>query len=244
MLRTIARSMFPETVSRYAGARSMFKHATYKADGMLTTHNVDFLTDPKFARSFAAAMDGIPANLATNVFSALGWRAHVCCWAANQAMQVEGDFVECGVWYGVLSRALAEYTDFGASGKQMYLLDPWGGLTLGDSDSYEPDIYDAVQARFAKFSNVHMIRGLVPDTLAQVPSEKIAYLSIDMNGVEPERAALELFYPKVVRGGVIYFDDYACAGHPALKQMIDGFFADKPETIMYIPTGQGIVVKS
>lgn len=83
----------------------------------------------------------------------------------------------------------------------------------------------------------------MPDTLLQVPSEKIAYLSIDMNGIEPERQALSYFYDKIVPGGVIYFDDYGVAGYEGLKAMVDKFFEDKPETVMYIPTGQGIVVK-
>ena len=244
VIKSLALRLLPKELAlQLNGGLSLLKQATYKADGMLTVHNVDFLRDPLFAKSFSAAMDDIPEPLVREVFSALQWRAHVCCWAANQAMKVEGDFVECGVWYGVLSKAILEYTNFGESKKQMYLLDPWGGLVLGESDSYFPDIYNKVKNRFSKFSNVHLIRGLVPETLKSVPSGKIAYLSIDMNGVEPERQALEFFYSKMVSGGVIYFDDYGWAGHSLLKKMIDGFFKDKPETILYMPSGQGIVVK-
>lgn len=64
-----------------------------------------------------------------------------------------------------------------------------------------------------------------------------------MNGIEPERHALEFFYEKMVPGGVIYFDDYGWPGYVELKRMIDNFFRDKPENILYMPTGQGIVIK-
>ena len=239
LIRLVSPSNTFKTLNR---GFNLQKDATYDSDGMLTRHNVDCLKDPKFIDSFTVALQGIPPEL-LSMYSSIQWRAHVCCWAANQAKHLDGDFVECGVWWGVLSRALLEYVDFGKLDKQMYLLDAWGNLELPDHNLYVPDIYDAVKARFSNFQNVHMIRGLVPDTLAKVPSEKIAYLSIDMNMVEPERAALEYFYPKMVSGGVIYFDDYGWEGHYPQKKMVDAFFKDKPESIMCIPSGQGIIVK-
>lgn len=225
------------------GGLSILRNATFKDDGMATVHNADFLSDPKFQASFRKGLEDIPTDLVANTLGAMRWRAHICCWAASQAMSLEGDFVECGVWYGVLSRTLAEYTNFSDSGKNFYLLDPWGSIGRADRQAYEPDIFDAVTRRFSGVKNIKMIRGFVPQTLTQVPSEKIAYLSIDMNAVEPERHALHYFYEKIVKGGIIYFDDYGWAGHSELKAMIDDFFQDKPESILYMPTGQGIVVK-
>jgi hypothetical protein len=63
-----------------------------------------------------------------------------------------------------------------------------------------------------------------------------------MNGSEPERAALEYFYDRVVSGGVIYFDDYGW-GYPELRKVVDNFFADKPEELLHFPSGNSIVVK-
>ena len=225
------------------GGLSVLRNATFKSDGMITTHNVDFLNEALFEKSFQKGLGGIPAVLVDDIFSSIRWRAHICCWAANQAAQLEGDFVECGVWYGVLSRTIAEYISFHKTNKNFYLLDTFGNLGRNDRKEYDPDIYDVVKKRFSEFDNVHLIRGFVPDTLTQVPSKKISYLSIDMNGVEPERHALNFFYEKMVPGGVIYFDDYGWAGHANLKLMIDDFFRDKPENILYMPTGQGIVIK-
>lgn len=33
-------------------------------------------------------------------------RAHIVSWAANQTLNIPGDFVECGVWYGILSKKI------------------------------------------------------------------------------------------------------------------------------------------
>lgn len=244
ILKNISKYVLPRQMyEAFDGGLSIMRRATYKSDGMITLHNVDFLSDPRFKISFQKGLEDIPRDLVENVFESIRWRAHICCWAANQAINLKGDFVECGVWYGVLARTIAEYTQFQRFNKNFYLLDTFGNLGRSDRVEYEPDIYDVVKKRFSDFENVHLVRGHVPGTLSQVPSESIAYLSIDMNAVEPERHALNYFYQKMVPGGIIYFDDYGWAGHRDLKVMIDEFFNDKPESILYMPTGQGIVIK-
>jgi hypothetical protein len=226
------------------GGLSILKESTYKSDGLATIHSSDFLNEEKFEQSFNRSLNGIPPHLVESIFRHIKWRAHICCWAANQARNLEGDFVECGVWYGVLSKTIAEYTNFNEClTKKFYLLDSFGALGRSDRQEYEPDIYEIVKERFSDYENVELIRGIIPDSLKMVTSEKISYLSIDMNGVEPEKAALHYFYNKMVSGGVIYFDDYGFSGHKELKVMIDNFFEDKPEKILYMPTGQGIVIK-
>jgi len=49
------------------------------------------------------------------------WRVYVCCWAAQHACKLPGDFVECGVNTGIFSLAIFNYMDLGA--KRFYLFD-------------------------------------------------------------------------------------------------------------------------
>ena len=42
----------------------------------------------------------------------------------------------------------------------------------------------------------------------QKPPESIIYLHIDLNSSELTLAALDFFFPKLVHGGIIIFDDY------------------------------------
>jgi hypothetical protein len=63
-----------------------------------------------------------------------------------------------------------------------------------------------------------------------------------MNGWEAELASLEHFYPLMKSGGFIYFDDYGY-GYPKLREVVNDFFEDKPETILILPTGQAVVIK-
>jgi O-methyltransferase len=49
---------------------------------------------------------------------------------------------------------------------------------------------------------------VIPDTLPQVKSDRICYLSIDMNNAAPEIAAAEYFEDRMISGGIIVLDDY------------------------------------
>ncbi|HCA60016.1 MAG TPA: methyltransferase, partial [Blastocatellia bacterium] len=40
---------------------------------------------------------------------------------------------------------------------------------------------EAVKKNFAEWKNVKLIKGVVPDTLSEIDSEKLVYLHIDMN---------------------------------------------------------------
>lgn len=213
---------------------------SFLGDDLCTTHNIDFKNQSNFSNAVSNSLDELTPSLTLNVKKDLLWRFQICLWAANKCKYVEGDFIELGVWYGVLSRAMCEYVEFGKCNKKFYLVDSWG--TDGSHSNYQDDIYDVVARRFHKFGNVELIRGLVPDVLGKIPSTKIAYLAIDMNGSKPERAALEYFYDKVSPGGVIYFDDYGW-GYPELRKEVDDFFKDKPEILLHFPSGNSIIIK-
>lgn len=219
------------------------KRATYFADGFATLHPVPFLDDSKFISSYTHSYLNNPDYVAGKPDElGIAWRAHICVWAANQALSLEGDFVECGVWYGMLSRTMCEYVDFNKTKRNFYLFDTWGKMPGSHPDpNYQHDIFAIVKKIFSKFKNVHLIRGMVPDTFDQVQIKKIAYLGIDMNNGKPELATLEKFYDKVVSGGIIYFDDYG----PFLnvRKVVDNFFKDKPESPLYFPSGNSIVIK-
>ena len=58
-----------------------------------------------------------------------------------------------------------------------------------------------------------------------------AIVNIDLDLFDPTKAALEHFFPLVVRGGVVILDDYE--GFPGAKKAVDEYLADhnRPERI-------------
>jgi hypothetical protein len=224
---------------------------TYDKDLLYTYNNADFLKNPLFQKAYAHVK-----RLDTSGITGSGieWRIHVLCWAAYHASHLDGDFVDCGVNTGLFSRAVMEYVDFKKLDKTYYLLDTFTGLDPQYSSAYEMarhhrigygdkvDLYEQAKETFSGF-NAKIIKGSVPDTLVHVDTDKVAYLSIDMNCVMPEVAALEFFWDRLVSSAIIILDDYAYPGAEDQKHAHDRFAKSKGIEILTLPTCQGLIVK-
>lgn len=220
-------------------------HLTYNQDGLATCHNCDFMKDEHFIKSY-----NLGAKTGSWGPSNIHWRAYVTCWAANKAKDLEGDFVECGVYKGGLAMTVMHYINFKTLQKKFYLLDTFCGLSekyISEGESlklgrYE-ECYDSIKETFKELKNVEIIKGAVPDTLPLVKAEKVCYLSLDMNCAAPEIAAAEFFWDKLVSGAVIVLDDYGWAGCIVQKRAFDDFASRKGVQVLSLPTGQGLIFK-
>jgi O-methyltransferase len=234
-----------------------YRSADYNSDGLMVYNkDVAFLRDERFMSAYRRGVhSGHKLGRGAGGDIHIEWRAHVACWAATRACALPGAFVECGVNTGVLSLAVCEYIDFNATGKDFYLFDTFAGIpesqmcdaertTQGSKniELYE-ECYEVARANFAPYHRTHLMRGLVPDTLPSVKIDQVCYLSIDMNIVYPEIAALEYFWDKLVPGAAVLFDDYGWKSHYLQKQAIDEFGASKGVPILLLPTGQGLIIK-
>ncbi len=228
---------------------------TYNADGLATLHNADFLKDPKFQQVYKMSAETSRFRGHDPSACHVEWRVYVCCWAAAHAMNLPGDFVECGVLCGGTSIAIANYVDFKNSDKIFYLLDTYKGLPLeqispneqrlgmgNKNQTYGIDTYEYVKKLFDGF-NAEIIRGKIPDTLPQVQTDRVAYLSIDMNITKPEIDAAEFFWDKLVPGAIVVLDDYGFKIHYEQKQAFDAFAKRKGVPLLTLPTGQGLIIK-
>lgn len=220
----------------------------YLQDGLLTVHNSDFRRDPKFRAAY-----GLGKATGSWGRTDVEWRAYVCCWAAWSVREKDGDFVECGVNRGGLSRAVMQYVDFAKLDKKFWLLDTYEGLVdylISDSErrlgirpgGYSP-CYEQVVETFRSFPNVRIVRGVVPDTLPIVAADRICYLSIDMNQAAPEIAAAEHFWDRLVSGGIVILDDYGWRKNINQKIAFDRFAAERNVKVLSLPTGQGLIFK-
>lgn len=230
-------------------------NVTYDADGLLTRNkNTEFLDDPRFQDAYRQGIDsGHKLGLRQELHAE--WRVHVALWAATHASKLPGDFVECGVNTGIYSLAIARYVDLNATGKAFWLFDTFAGIPdfqiseeerergRGGYNDYYEDCYEVAKANFAPYPNAHLIRGVVPDTLGSVDINSVCYLSIDMNIVAPEIAAIEHFWPKLSTGAPVLLDDYRFLGHALQKEAMDGFAAGVGCEILTLPTGQGLLLK-
>jgi len=224
---------------------------TYDQDGLKTSHNCDFIREIRFLKAYERGVKACPE------YANIHWRVHVALWAASQAIYLPGDYVECGVNRGFLTSAVMTYIDWNKLGKSFYLFDTFCGLDeslltqeevllgrISQSRSQYRECYEETKENFSEFERVILVRGSLPSTLSQPLIGSIAYLSIDMNCVEPEIKSLEFFWPKLVQHGVVLLDDYAYKGHQPQKLAIDSFAAKHHVQVLSLPTGQGLIIKS
>ena len=77
--------------------------------------------------------------------------------------------------------------------------------------------------------NIDLIQGNINKTVPQYtednPSLKIALLHIDVDVYDPTKTILDCFYDRVVKNGVIIFDDYSQI--EGETNAVDDFFSDK-----------------
>lgn len=237
----------------------MPKGCVYRGDGLAVwAKSVDFLKDPRFVAAYQLGMNSghkIGRAAGSDADIHIEWRVMVCCWAAMHAKRLPGDFVECGVNTGILSLAACQYIDFNATNKNFFLFDTFCGIPDHQASHEEAgkvqsvnkaiyeDCYALAQRNFSPFPKAALVRGCVPDTLSSVKIDRVCYLSIDMNIVEPEIAAAEFFWDKLVVGAPVILDDYGFEGFEKQKRAFDAFAGRKGVEILTLPTGQGLLLK-
>jgi len=152
------------------------------------------------------------------------------------ASGVEGAFVECGVWKGGSSMAVAlALRDAGDENREIFLYDTFAGMTEPtDIDQYRdgsralPDFerqkisanssswcYSALDEVRRNMSStgypgerLHFVEGRVEDTIPGVVPRKIALLRLDTDWYESTKHELEHLYPFLAARGVLIVDDY------------------------------------
>ena len=226
----------------------------YNQDGLATRHSAEFMRDPRFLEAYRVGLED--ARPGTQV----EWRVHVALWCATQAIQLAGDFVECGVHTGILSGAVMTWLDFARHAeRRFYLFDTWQGIPVEQISAEEKRfgvedmnrkyqdgdaIHAGVVKKFARWPNAVVVRGRVPDSLAAMQASKqVAYASIDMNVAAAEMAAAQFLWPRLVPGALVLLDDYGWAAHLNQKRAWDGFAQQHGVMVLALPTGQGLIVK-
>jgi O-methyltransferase len=232
---------------------------TYDSDYLIAwNRNFEFLRNPEFLAAYRAGINSGHSFLphpGADPDIHIEFRAYVACWAASHALRLSGDFVECGVNTGIYSLSICKLLDFNATSKTFWLFDTFSGIPewqLSESEQAAgiarynklyPECWERAQRNFSPYPKVRLIRGVVPESLGTVEISEVSYLSLDMNVAYPERAAIEYFWPKIVKCGVVILDDYAWTGHLEQKSTLDKFAQSVGHQILTLPTGQGLLIK-
>lgn len=121
-----------------------------------------------------------------------------------------GCVVECGVWRGGMSAAMADVMP----GRQFFLFDSFEGLpppkAIDGKAAFDFQRDAAARSQLsADASFAELVKGWFSDTLPgrRLP-EPIAVLRLDGDWYESTMDCLKNLYPQVMPGGLIILDDY------------------------------------
>jgi O-methyltransferase len=169
---------------------------------------------------------------------------------ASAVRHLPGDIAEVGVYKGGTGRLLAQV--FAGTGKKIFLFDTFTGMP----DAIDPMVEDwkpgdfadtslqAVRAAVAQWPEVSCVPGRFPETADAVAGRRFCLAHVDVDIQQSVRDCCDFFYPRLVPGGMLVFDDYGFRSCVGARRAVDDFFADKPERVLYLPTGQGVVIRS
>lgn len=196
--------------------------------------------DEEFNRAFSLAS---PASIVTID------RCYILWSLAAQAMNINGDFWECGVYKGGTARLLAESIAVHHSGKHLHLFDTFSGMPVtGPNDfhcggDFSDTCLEAVRGNVGHLDFVHFHPGKIPETFDSNDHQQIAFAHIDVDIYQSVHDCCHHLYPRLSFGAIMVFDDYGFPSCPGARKAIDEFFRDKPERPLVLPTAQAIVIR-
>ncbi len=207
----------------------VLKRDIFKGWGMSTEHNLPWeggIGNEFFlqAHSEIKTKFNFSGHVIAEDLDSLLWRHWTISFMVRYITEFAGrsdlELVECGVANGMSAffalRELKGLSDLGhIESFRMHLYDSWGPMRDKDLLSTEKSLIDEyiglsldrVKKNLSEFTdNILYYQGYIPESLSLTPSdlESIAYLHIDLNSANPTKAALEFFFPKIVRGGLSF----------------------------------------
>ena len=165
-----------------------------------------------------------------------------------QTAKLEGDVAEIGVYKGGTAMLLSK--TFEGTGKAIHLFDTFTGMPPADPErdihkegDFNDTSIDAVKTYLSDCSRVRIHPGFFPETARSLKGDIFSMVHVDVDIYKSILDCMVFFYPKLVPGGVMIFDDYGYITCPGAKLAVDEFFINKPEKPCYFPTGQCLVIK-
>jgi O-methyltransferase len=175
------------------------------------------------------------------------------CWvlysAVKQALTLNGELWECGVYRGGTAHLLKLLRDEYAASKTIRLFDSFIGMpkTSDFTDVHkEGDFSDTSLETVRSLvgtGGVVYHPGFIPQTFEGLCVDKIAFAHVDLDLHDAILESCKYVYPRLSKGGVMVFDDYGFASCPGARIAVDDFFKDKPEFPLVLPTAQAIIHK-
>ena len=174
---------------------------------------------------------------------------------ARTVRNLRGSTAECGVLGGVGSAMICKTLEGTYQGDERH----WG------FDSFEglpePEKIDIGRQSWQKkgslaiapqvalknlddFEFCTLVKGWIPQCFDPARDQRFRLVHIDLDLYQPTVDSLEFFYPRMEPSGVFVMDDYGHLTCPGVRQAVDEFFRDKPETVIESVCGTAFLFRA
>ena len=172
------------------------------------------------------------------------------CFAIYQLVQyaaaLEGEMAEVGVYKGGTARMIGKT----AAHKAVHLFDTFSGMPAVNKEidlhregEFNDTSLEGVKSFLNNLSNVHYYPGFFPRTADPVKNKSFCFVHSDVDIYQSVKDCLEFFYPRLVKGGIVVFDDYKWKDTPGVERALDEFLSDKPEKLIISALYQCFFIK-
>ncbi|MFC2025026.1 TylF/MycF/NovP-related O-methyltransferase [Chloroflexota bacterium] len=169
-----------------------------------------------------------------------------------------GDVSDIGCWRGLSTYQIANYIKQKHLHTLLYVFDSFEGLSnIGSIDTTTGRIQDEerlreqfacpqeiVERNLSGFDFIKYYKGWIPDRFHEVKGKSFSFVHIDVDLYQPTYDSFQFFYPRLIKHGIMVFDDYGCTQFPGAKQAIDKCLKmiNNPPFIL-LPSGQAFLIK-
>ena len=224
--------------------------------GRKETVDTFFQMDPLFNSLYKEAQTKTQMESSDNILRSQ--RHYVLNYLLRNADLKNGDLCEVGCWRGLSAYQIATYLKTEDIGVVFHIFDSFEGLSEIESvDRFENEKRDPksirdqfacslekVQDNMKEFNFIKYYKGWVPERFPEVKDKRFSLVHIDVDLYQPTYDSFQFFYPRLIRNGLMVFDDYGCIQFPGAKKAIDQCLAmlDHPFFIP-LPSGQAFLIK-
>jgi len=172
---------------------------------------------------------------------------------SNQIRKIDGDILEVGVWRGGSSVLLSNGLN---KNEEMYLADTFKGVVkAGENDTrykggeHSDTTLDLVESLLLKFvlpSQFTILEGIFPDDFRNCKFKNgLKLCHIDVDVFESAKTVFNYVWGKMVKGGIVIFDDYGFWGCEGITDFVNQLKLDlKDGIVVYNLSGQALVIKN
>ncbi|MDC0442890.1 TylF/MycF family methyltransferase [Gammaproteobacteria bacterium] len=176
---------------------------------------------------------------------------------------LEGNIAECGCFKGHSSYIISSLIQDINPRKKFFIFDSFAGLSDKHLDLDRPApayelsneeirlesgrfscTLEEVQKNLAEFNFIKYFKGWVPERFKEVSEHEFCFVHIDVDLYQPTYDALDFFFPRLVKGGIIVIDDYGSSLYKGATRAVDDFLSKSSCSIFYeVPMGSAFLIK-